>query len=267
MVFAFEAAVPHAENCWGVIVKTSISVNGCYFTVALGIFAKVLGFRAPEALWTFLRDRVCGWEASCAGISFKNTTKQRNSRNRKTLFVWLCTRCVSKIPASKGNVSWTCYDLFGGALCQRRSWQMIEAAAKHLWGTECQLTHSFTVTFLKVIHMETLACAFWFVWWQAITDLRLRNPEAAFDWPKSASQAAVSSTISSSWCGILLKQKLESSKADTEETLRMCSTPDTVPYLMYLWDASKCLQHSFLVSRNLTVPDLSSAIQVPAELD
>ena len=208
MVFTFEAAVPHAENCWGVIVKTSISVNGCYFTVALGIFAKVLGFRAPEALWTFLRDRVCGWEASCAGISFKNTTKQRNSRNRKTLFVWLCTRCVSKIPASKGNVSWTCYDLFGGALCQRRSWQMIEAAAKHLWGTECQLTHSFTVTFLKVIHMETLACAFWFVWWQAITDLRLRNPEAAFDWPKSASQAAVSSTISSSWCGILLKQKI-----------------------------------------------------------
>ena len=62
----------------------------------------------------------------------------------------MCTRCVSKIPASKGNVSWTCYDLFGGALCQRRSWQMIEAAAKHLWGTECQLTHSFTVTFLKV---------------------------------------------------------------------------------------------------------------------
>ena len=48
--------------------------------------------------------------------------------------------------------SWRCYDLFGGALCVRRSWEMIEAAARHLWGVECGLTHTFTVTFLAFTH-------------------------------------------------------------------------------------------------------------------
>ena len=38
------------------------------------------------------------------------------------------------------------YDLFGGALCARRSWQMIESAALELWGVQPCLSFSFNVT-------------------------------------------------------------------------------------------------------------------------
>ena len=46
----------------------------------------------------------------------------------------------------KGTTSWACYDLFGGVLCVRRAWEMIEAAARHLWGVECRVSHTFTVS-------------------------------------------------------------------------------------------------------------------------
>ena len=38
------------------------------------------------------------------------------------------------------------YDLFGGALCARRSWQMIESAALELWGVQTQVSFTFNVT-------------------------------------------------------------------------------------------------------------------------
>lgn len=35
------------------------------------------------------------------------------------------------------------YDLFGGALCVRRAWEMIEAAALELWGIQPQVHFTF----------------------------------------------------------------------------------------------------------------------------
>ena len=35
------------------------------------------------------------------------------------------------------------YDLFGGALCARRAWEMIEAAALELWGIQPQVHFTF----------------------------------------------------------------------------------------------------------------------------
>ncbi|CAK8997077.1 unnamed protein product, partial [Durusdinium trenchii] len=41
--------------------------------------------------------------------------------------------------------SWSCFDLFGGALCLRKAWSMIESAAMEMWGVKAGLKFSFNV--------------------------------------------------------------------------------------------------------------------------
>lgn len=43
---------------------------------------------------------------------------------------------TSTFHPQSGNCEWKAYDLFGGCLCLRQSWWMIQAAAKKLWGLE-----------------------------------------------------------------------------------------------------------------------------------
>ena len=73
--------------------------------------------------------------------------QQLPSRNRTVLFHprQYCLNNYKQFCFIQGNTPWRCYDLFGGALCVRRSWEMIESAASHLWGVKCSMTHTFTV--------------------------------------------------------------------------------------------------------------------------
>eukprot|EP00434_Breviolum_minutum_P034505 symbB.v1.2.030543.t2/scaffold3453.1/size56350/3 len=43
------------------------------------------------------------------------------------------------------TVDWSRFDLFGGCLCIRRAWQMLEAAALEMWGVRTALTFDFNV--------------------------------------------------------------------------------------------------------------------------
>ena len=44
-----------------------------------------------------------------------------------SLSPWPCSNAFHP-----GEVSWKCYDLFGGVLCLRKGWEMIESAALEL---------------------------------------------------------------------------------------------------------------------------------------
>ena len=48
-------------------------------------------------------------------------------------------------PLDLGTVKWNCFDLFGGALCVRRAWELISAAALEMWGVVTGLTFTFNV--------------------------------------------------------------------------------------------------------------------------
>lgn len=100
----------------------------------------------------------------------------------------------------QGNTSWRCYDLFGGALCVRQSWHMIESAANHLWGIKCGLTHTFTVAHHPTIVLRFLK-VFSFLKDSrfVVSNPRLKKHGLVSIWPKRTIRWAVSFQISCSW--------------------------------------------------------------------
>ena len=50
--------------------------------------------------------------------------------------------------AASGTVSWECFDLFGGVLCLRKAWEMIQSAAMELWGIATALKFTFNVSWI-----------------------------------------------------------------------------------------------------------------------